>query len=269
MLTYRIRFMKNILKFSAIAVFSLLMITPQLSAQKVAFLVSDVIRDNFTEAKQVEQRIKSIVEDWKRELDILDKKIEDMKLDIGKNRLVWTDEEKLNKEKELSDIITQRTEFARRKFEPGGEYDNSVKLMMKPIEDKIFAAVQQVAGDEGYDVIMDKSSQNIPYANSKYDLTVKVLRKLGVDVDKLEKELQEKIDKDPRNKKPETKQAPGKRTKSRGKTDDKEIQQDENPPKPSNPNAPKTMMNPLDQNNKNLPPQENPFNPPDTNKRFK
>ena len=60
--------------------------------------------------------------------------------------------------------------------------------MMKPVEDKIYAAVQQVAADEGYDVILDKSSQNIPYMNAKYDLTVKVLRKLGVDVDKLEKE---------------------------------------------------------------------------------
>ena len=264
--------MKNILKHLALTVFTLLIIAPQLSAQKVAFLVSDVIREHFTEAKQVEQRIKSIVEDWKRELDITDKKIEDMRLDISKNRLVWTDEEKVNKEKELSDLITQRTEFARRKFEPGGEYDNSVKLMMKPIEDKIFAAVQQVAGDEGYDIIMDKSSQNIPYANSKYDLTVKVLRKLGVDVDKLEKELQEKIDKDPRNKKPDTKLAPGKRTKARGKSDDnKEIQQDENVP-PNSPNSkiPKAPINPLESKpQNNFPNQENPFNPPDTTNRIK
>ncbi len=265
--------MKNILKFSAIAVITLLMSVPKLSAQKVAFLVSDVIREHFTEAKQVEQRIKSIVEDWKRELDITDKKIEDMKLDISKNRLVWTDEEKQNKEKELSNLIIQRTEFARRKFEPGGEYDNSVKLMMKPIEDKIFAAVQQVAGDEGYDIIMDKSSQNIPYANSKFDLTIKVLRKLGVDVDKLEKELQEKIDKDPRNKKPDTKQAPGKRAKPRGKSDDnKEIQQDENiPPNSPNSKGPKNPLNPLDPNP--VPnggaQQENPFNPLDSTKRSK
>ena len=260
--------------FSILLLIIISMISYQnLSAQKVAYIVSDVIRENFTEAKQIEQRIKSIVEDWKRELDIFDKKIEDMKLDINKNRLVWTDEEKQTKEKELSDLNTQRTEFARRKFEPGGEYDNAVKMLMKPIEDKIFAAVQQVAGDEGYDVIMDKSSHNIPYANAKYDLTVKVLRKLGVDVDKLEKELQEKIDKDPRNKKPESKQAPGsgKRTKSRSGSDNKDIQQDQNNPpntpnNQNNPNNPKNPNSPFP--NMNMPPQESIF-PPDTTKRFK
>jgi outer membrane protein len=216
------------------------------SAQKVAFIVSDVIRDNFPEARQAEQRIKSIVEDWKREIEGMDKRIEDLKLMIAKNRLVWTDEEKLNKEKELADANLTRLEFSRKKFEPGGEYDQLIKAMMKPIEEKIFATIQQVASDEGFDIILDKSTQNIPYSNAKFDMTVKTLRKLGVDVEKLEKELQEKIKKDPRNQKPDPKQAPGKRTKSRtNKDNDREIEREENKPpdeKPLNP------MNPMDPN---------------------
>lgn len=208
----------------------------QLSAQKVAFIVSDVIRDYFPEAKQAEQRIKSIVEDWKREIEGMDKRIEDLKQQISKNRLVWSDEEKLNKEKELSDANITRLEFSRTKFEPGGEYDKLVKAMMKPVEEKIFATIQQVAADEGFDIVLDKSTHNIPYSNSKFDLTVKTLRKLGVDVDKLEAELQEKIKKDPRNQKTESKQAPGKRTKSRSKkVDEREIQR-ENELKPNEPN---------------------------------
>lgn len=222
--------MKNLkFVFFIIVIFAVEFFSTGLKAQKVAFVVSDVIRDHFTEAKQAEQRVKSMVEDWKRELDNLDKKIEDLKNDINRSRLIWTDEEKATKEKELSDMQTQRLEFSRRKFEPTGEYDQTVKLMLKPVEDKIYAAVQQVAADEGYDVILDKSSQNIPYINSKFDMTVKVLRKLGVDVEKLEKELQEKIAKDPRNQVKESKQAPGKRTKSRT-GGDSEIKRDDSKP---------------------------------------
>ena len=92
---------------------------------------------------------------------------------------------------------------------------------------------------------------------------MKVLRKLGVDVDKLEKELQEKIAKDPRNQVKESKQAPGKRTKSRtgGDTD---IKRDDSKPGQSpndNPNKNDIFKNsPLTPDSKN---------PADTSKPFK
>ncbi len=209
---------KHLLIFSILLLLS--SVANTLFAQKVAFVVSDVIRDNFPEARQAEQRIKSIVDDWKRELEGLDKQIEDLKQEIAKNRLVWSDEEKSTKDKQLADVQLSRQEFARHKFEPGGEYDQVVEAMMKPIEEKIYATVQQVAADEGFDIVLDKSVMSLPYANSKYDLTVKVLRKLGVNVEKLEAELKEKINKDPRNQRKKSQTAPGhRRSKSRSNPD--------------------------------------------------
>lgn len=168
-------------------------------SQRVAFIASDVIRDKFPEAKQGEQRIRSVVEEWKRELEDMDQRIENLKFEINKNRLIWTDEEKRQKDKELEDLTIQKLTFSRKKFEPGGEYDMIVKTIMQPIEDKIYAAVQKVAAENGFDIIWDKSSNPLAYVNYKYDLTLKVLRELGVDVSQMEKELQEKISKDPRN----------------------------------------------------------------------
>ncbi len=187
---------KNII-FISIFVF-LLSITFAFS-QRVAFIASDVIRDKFPEAKQGEQRIRSVVEEWKRELEDMDQRIENLKFEINKNRLIWTDEEKKQKDKELEDLTIQKLTFSRKKFEPGGEYDMIVKTIMQPIEDKIYAAVQKVAAENGFDIIWDKSTNPLAYVNYKYDLTLKVLRELGVDVSQMEKELQEKISKDPRN----------------------------------------------------------------------
>lgn len=185
-----------------------------LLAQKVGFISSDVIRNNFPEAKQAEQRVQSIVEEWKRELDFQQKEIDALEFEVQKNRLVWSDQEKTEKEKELEDKKTNRKAFAKTKFESGGEYDNVVKSIMTPVEQKIYGSVQQVASDEGYDFIFDQNAQPIPYLNFKYDLTVKVLRKLGVDVDELEKQLQTKIDTDPRNQKKESFQ-PRKKSRTR------------------------------------------------------
>ncbi len=170
-----------------------------LFSQRVGFIATDLIREKFLEAKQAEQRIRSVVEEWKRELEEIDKKIENLKLDISKNRLIWSDEEKRLKEKELEDLTTQKLTYSRKRFEPGGEYDMVVKTIMQPIEDKIYAAVQKVAAENGFDIIWDKSNNPLVYVNYKYDLTLKVLRELGVDVSQMEKELEEKIAKDPRN----------------------------------------------------------------------
>lgn len=217
-------------------------------AQKIAFIASDVIRDKFPEAKSAEQRLKSIVDDWKRELESMDRQIEELKLEISKNRLIWSDDEKKSKNKELEDLIMQKQVYARSKFEQNGEYDQSVKMLMQPIEDKIYAAVQSVAADDGFDFVFDKSAQPIPYSNSKFDLTLKVLRKLGVDVRAMEKELQEKIDKDPRNQKKDTKAPPGKRTRPRTKTesDSREIERgtEQNPGGINEPNTPNTEEEP-------------------------
>lgn len=234
--------MKKSIIFSAILLVTAVIFSLPLSAQKIAFIASDIIRDKFPEAKAADQRVRSMVDEWKRELEDMEKKIEDAKFEIRKNRLIWSDEEKKTKDKELEELQVQKLEFARRKFEAGGEYDATVKQMMSPIEEKIYAAVQQVAADEGYDIIWDKSQNPLPYSNSKFDMTVKVLRRLGVDVKALEKELQEKIDKDPRNAKKDTKAAPGKRTRASG-TQKKDIQRedglsDPNKPNPMNPQKP-------------------------------
>lgn len=246
-------------KISLLFILAVIFLFPAISfSQKVAFISSEVIRDKFTEAKSADQRVRSMVDDWKRELEDMERKIEDLKFEIKKNRLIWSDEEKRTKDKELEEMQTNKLEYARRKFEAGGEYDMLVKQMMQPIEEKIYAAVQQVSADEGYDMIWDKSLQPLAYSNAKYDLTIKVLRKLGVDVKALEKELQEKIDKDPRNQKKETKTAPGRRTRAND-SQDKEIKKEDkgkgqNGPNPTEKLPPSNPgFNPMLDPNRNAP----------------
>jgi hypothetical protein len=79
-----------------------------------------------------------------------------------------------------------------------------VKQVMQPVESKIYGAVQKVATDNKFDIIWDTSIQPLVSANYKYDLTVKVLKSLGVDVAKLEAELKDNIEKDLRNTKPKS-----------------------------------------------------------------
>jgi outer membrane protein len=185
------------------------------SQQRIGFIASDVIREKFPEAQLAEQRLQSNVEEWKRQIEQYQIKIHNLELKIKRNRLIWTDSERMQREEELKNLKTKKTTYAQEQFEPGGEYDKMVKTIWEPIELKIFAAVRSIAAENSYDFVIDKSLQPVPYTNYKYDLTVKVLKRLGVDTAQLEAELKKKIEADPRNKVKESKQRQSKRRRSR------------------------------------------------------
>jgi outer membrane protein len=50
---------------------------------------------------------------------------------------------------------------------------------MKPVQDRVFKAVQDIAKEESYDFVFDKSGDILlMYTNDKYDLTPKILTRL-------------------------------------------------------------------------------------------
>ncbi|MCB0702180.1 MAG: OmpH family outer membrane protein [Candidatus Kapaibacterium sp.] len=175
------------------------LVSPSLFSQRVAFFNSETIRQKFQESEQAEQRIQTIVDEWKREIKAMQEQINKLEYEIKKNRLIWSDEERQKNETDLAKLVQKKGDYATQKFQPGGEFDKTVREIQEPVEAKIYAAVQKVAAEEGFDLVLDQSVQPIAYANFKYDLTVKILKELGVDVKKMEDELKEKIDKDPRN----------------------------------------------------------------------
>jgi len=183
-------------------------------AQKMGFISSNTIREKFDEVKSAEQRVQSIVEGWKRESDAIQQQIEALEFDIKKNRLIWTDSEKFQNDQKLTELKKKQSDFNSTKYKPNGEYDQTVKMIMMPIEKKIYAAVQETAAEEKVDIVWDQSIQPMPYVNFKFDLTLKVLRRLGINVEDLEKDLQTKIDKDPRNQKREPRNAPRARSRT-------------------------------------------------------
>ncbi|HRK05381.1 MAG TPA: OmpH family outer membrane protein [Chlorobiota bacterium] len=173
------------------------------SAQKIGYVSTDAIRDKYEPNKIAIQRLEQYVTEWREDLALKQKDIEELELEMKKNRLIWSDQEREAKEKELEDKRRERDKIAKERFEPGGEYDKQAEALLNVIWEKIYAAIQKVAAAEGYDIVWDKSTQPLIYVNAKYDITVKVMKELGIDSDELERKQQDIIDNDPRNKRQE------------------------------------------------------------------
>ncbi len=194
-------------------------------AQKIGYVSTDAIRAQYEANKQAEERLNALVEEWKQELAKRQTDIDELELEMRKNRLIWSDAERTTKEKELETKRQDRDKYARDKFEPGGEHDKTAEQLFKGIWTKIYASIQKVAAAEGYDIVWDKSTQPLVYVNAKYDLTVKVMKELGIDAGDLERKQADIISNDPRNKRAEE----PRRRKARRTTTTEPEQTDEQP----------------------------------------
>ncbi len=112
--------------------------SPSLFSQKIGFIDSETVRQEFKEAEQAEQKIQSIVNDWKIELEAMQEQINSLRKDIEKNRLIWSDVEKLKNELELEKLIKKKSDYTTELFQPGGEFDKVVKRIQGPVETKIY-----------------------------------------------------------------------------------------------------------------------------------
>src|SRR6185312_8391127 len=89
--------------------------------------------------------------------------------DLKKKR----EDELFNKEKELRDL--QRKRFG---FE--GDLFKKRQELIKPIQDKVYNAVQKLAVDKGYDFILDKSEGiTVIFADPKLDRSEDLVKMLG------------------------------------------------------------------------------------------
>ncbi|HBB26657.1 MAG TPA: hypothetical protein DCZ59_10360 [Bacteroidetes bacterium] len=188
---------KRIMPFLIVAT---LLLPSVVMAQKIAYVSTDFIRSQYESAKMAEERLSSYVDEWKSDMAQKQRDIDELEVEIRKNRLIWSEQERLAKEKEIDEKRRERDQFARMKFEPGGEYDQNAEELMQAIWKKIYTAIQKVAATDGYDIVWDKSVQPLVYVNAKYDITAKVMKELGIDAGDLEAKQKEAIEGDPRNK---------------------------------------------------------------------
>lgn len=154
-------------------------------AQKVGYVASQAIFDNLPDSKAARTKLSDVQAGWMREIDRMEKEIKKLSGEIENNRLIWSTQEKRDAEARLADLTAKLAEFRTGKYGPNGEFEKQQAELMGPIYDKIFKAITDEARSQKIDFVFDKSSRGLPmlYANPQFDLTISVLKRLGVDVD--------------------------------------------------------------------------------------
>jgi outer membrane protein len=171
-------------KFISI-VFMLVMICviPTQAQMKIAYFSSEAIMKQLPDAQDAQKQLDQLVADWQQELNKMQDEWKKKFDDYDKRKLIMTEQRRAESERELRDLDQKIVDLRNQKFGQNGELFNKQNELMKPVQDRVFKAVQDVALEEGYDYVFDKSGDILlMYTNEKYDLTQKILAKLSTPV---------------------------------------------------------------------------------------
>ena len=160
----------------AIAVPSLL-----LGQAKIAFVSTEAIMKQLPDAQDAQKQLDQFVVDWQGELNKLQQDWQKKFDDYEKRKLIMTEQRRADAEKELRDLDQKIADYRNKRFGQNGDLFGKQNELMKPVQDRVFKAIQDIALEDGYDYVFDKSGEVLlMYANPKFDLTAKVLARLAV-----------------------------------------------------------------------------------------
>lgn len=146
---------------------------------KIGHINSEQIMQALPEAQDAQRSLDNLVAQWESELQKMQSDWKKKFDEYDKKKLILTDQARADQEKALRDLEQSIADYRNRKFGQNGELFQKQNEVMKPIQNKIFKVLEDIAKDQGYDYIFDKSGEILLlYANEKNDLTQTVLHKM-------------------------------------------------------------------------------------------
>lgn len=164
-----------------IAILCFVLFSFSVSAQRYAVIDSKFILEKIPEYKDAQGKLDKLTELWQQEIDQKQTALDKLNKDYEAEQIMLPDnlkkkreDEIFNKEKELRDLQKKRFGFEGDLFKKRQEF-------IKPIQDKVYNAIQKLAIEKQYDFILDKSEGiTIIFADPKLDKSEEVLRNMGI-----------------------------------------------------------------------------------------
>jgi Skp family chaperone for outer membrane proteins len=176
----KLKIMRKEFLFIILAAIVTTTINAQTKGNKVGYIDMEYILENvpnYTEAKaQLEQKAQK----WKQDIEV--KKLEINKLTeaLKAEKPLLTAELIEERETEIKFLETEKLDYQQKRFGPNGDLIIQKAGLVKPIQDQVFTAVQDIAEARKYDFIFDKSSHlTILFAAKRFDISDQVIRVLN------------------------------------------------------------------------------------------
>ena len=151
------------------------------SAQKYAIIDTRYILDKMPDYKEAQKQLDEVASAWQKDIDTRQSDLDKMYKDFESEQVMLSEELKKKREDQLFNKEKELRDLQRKRFGFEGDLFKKRQELIKPIQDKVYNAVQRMSVNRGYDFVLDKSEGiTIIFADPKLDKSEDILKDLGV-----------------------------------------------------------------------------------------
>lgn len=168
-------------KFVSTAVIALLFTTFAL-AQRIAYVDVNAVLESIPEYQKAQEQLDKIATQWRQEIAQQQDVIKGLYSKYQAEQVMLSEEMKKQREDEILNKEKEVRELQRRKFGPEGDLFKKREELVKPIQEKVYTAIERYATDRGFEYIFEKgSASGMLFADKKFDKTedIKSMLKKG------------------------------------------------------------------------------------------
>ena len=163
-----------------IALSLLLGITFAGNAQKFAMVDMEYIMKNIPAFETANDQLNQISKKWQSDVDVQMLDVQKMYKNYQTELVFLSEDMKAKREEEIVEKEKAVQELKRSYFGPEGELYKKRQSLMKPIQDEVYTAIQEISKDKDLELVFDKSSaMSVIFTSPKLDISDVVLQKLG------------------------------------------------------------------------------------------
>lgn len=148
-------------------------------SQKYGYIDSDYILSNLPEYTDAKAKLDKLADRWTKEIEERYEVLKQKKDNFAREEVLLPAEERKKRMEEIEKLETEAMEMQKTRFGVKGDYFAKRQELIKPIQDKVYEAMQSVASKRNFSFVFDKANQsNLVYADDKFDLSESVLKEL-------------------------------------------------------------------------------------------
>lgn len=160
-----------------------------LIAQKYAYVDTEYILDNIPEYKDAQNQLDDLAQEFQDEIETEIMEIDRMYKNLQAEVVLMPDDIKEKREAEIKAAEVKVKTLQQQRFGVGGDLFDKREELVRPIQEKIYNAIEEIAIEKNYAFVFDKAgSLTILFSNSKYDISDDILDKVGAELGTVRRE---------------------------------------------------------------------------------
>lgn len=172
--------MRKLLLFLLLAICS---IPQQARAQKYGCVNSEYILHSIPDYQTAMAKLAKFTEEWQKELEAKQQEVDELREQYQQEAYLLPDNLKQRRQDEIKTKDTELRALQRQRFGAGGDLDKKRAELLRPVQERLYNAIERVAREKNYAFVFDKSAgTTVIYVSEKYDISKQVMEILGVKV---------------------------------------------------------------------------------------